>query len=128
MPGQVVCLCGNHDDWFLRTLRDFRQHTWLLATDAFKTIESYSVDAAHVLREAVSRAGPALYGEGCALPYGVFFDRVPASHIQFSNACAPTTRVQTASVPMEAWILVSRAFTNRLACLDLGRWSFSPRV
>jgi len=83
MPGRVVCLCGNHDDWFLRTLRDSRQHTWLLATDAFKTIESYSVDAAHVLREAVSRAGAALYGDDCALPYEAFFDCVPSSHIQF---------------------------------------------
>jgi hypothetical protein len=54
-----VCLCGNHDDWFLRTLRDSRRHTWLLATDAFTTIESYSVDAADVLREAISRAGAA---------------------------------------------------------------------
>ena len=55
MPGAVECLCGNHDDWFLRTLHGSRQHTWLLATDAFKTIESYSVDAAHVLRAAASR-------------------------------------------------------------------------
>jgi serine/threonine protein phosphatase 1 len=83
MPGRVVCLCGNHDDWLLRTMRDFRQHTWLLATDAFKTIESYSVDGAHVLREAISRAGAALYGDDCPLPYEVFFDCVPSSHIHF---------------------------------------------
>jgi len=83
MRGRVVCLCGNHDDWFLRTLHDSRQHTWLLATDAFKTIRSYSVDAADVLREAVSRAGAALYGDDCALPYEVFFDCVPSGHLQF---------------------------------------------
>ena len=83
LPGAVVCLCGNHDDWFLRTLRDSRQHTWLLATDAFTTIQSYSVEAAHVLREAASRAGAALYGDDCALPYEVFFDAVPLGHIQF---------------------------------------------
>jgi len=49
MPGGVVCLCGNQEDWFLHTLRDSRRHTWLLAADAFTTIRSYSVDAAHVL-------------------------------------------------------------------------------
>jgi serine/threonine protein phosphatase 1 len=83
MPGGVVCLCGNHDDWFLRTLRDSRQHTWLLATDAFTTIRSYSEDAAHALRDAVSLAGVALYGDDCALPYQAFFDCVPGVHIQF---------------------------------------------
>lgn len=49
LPGAVVCLCGNHDDWFLRTMRGSRQHTWLLATNAFQTIQSYSVDAARIL-------------------------------------------------------------------------------
>src|SRR5688572_14631736 len=82
-PGEVVCLCGNHDDWLLRTLRDYRQHTWLLATDAFKTIRSYSADAADALRQAVSRAGSAVYRDDCALPYEVFFDSVPIAHIQF---------------------------------------------
>jgi diadenosine tetraphosphatase ApaH/serine/threonine PP2A family protein phosphatase len=60
-----------------------RRHTWLLATDAFTTIESYSVDAADVLREAISRAGAALYGDDGGLPYEAFFDCVPSSHIQF---------------------------------------------
>jgi serine/threonine protein phosphatase 1 len=83
LPGAVVCLCGNHDDWFLRTLRDHCQHTWLRATDAFTTIRSYSLEAANVLRGAASRAGAALYGDDCRLPYEVFFDCVPLSHIQF---------------------------------------------
>jgi serine/threonine protein phosphatase 1 len=77
MPGRVVCLCGNHDDWFLRTLRDYRHHTWLLSTDAFTTIRSYSVAAADALREAVVRAGAAVHGGECALPYELFF-RMPA--------------------------------------------------
>jgi hypothetical protein len=34
----VISLCGNHDDWMLRTRRDFRKHTWLLATDPFVTM------------------------------------------------------------------------------------------
>ena len=80
---RVVCLCGNHDDWLLRTLHDHRQHTWLLATDAFETIRSYSVDAAHALRDAVSQAGSALYEGDCALPYELFFDCVPDAHLRF---------------------------------------------
>lgn len=79
----VVCLCGNHDDWLLRTFRDYRQHTWLLATDAFKTIRSYSVEAADALRDAVSRAGSAVYHGDCELPYDVFFDCVPEAHLRF---------------------------------------------
>jgi len=88
-PGAVECLCGNHDDWLLRALRGSRQHTWLLATDPYKTIESYSVDAARLLREAASRAGAALYGDDCKLPYQVFFDQVPIEHIQFFETLRP---------------------------------------
>lgn len=83
MPGRVVCLCGNHDDWLLRTMRDPRRHTWLLATDAFKTIRSYSAKAAAVLRDAAAAAGAGLYGDDRALPYDVFFDSVPNDHLQF---------------------------------------------
>ena len=42
----VVCLCGNHEDWLLRTMRDHRRHSWLLGMEAFDTIRSYSVEAA----------------------------------------------------------------------------------
>ena len=89
MPGALECLCGNHDDWFLRTLHGSRQHTWLLATDAFKTIESYSADAAHVLRAAASQAGASLYGDDCSLPYEVFFDTMPVEHIRFFENLRP---------------------------------------
>jgi serine/threonine protein phosphatase 1 len=83
MPGSVVCLCGNHDDWFLRTSRDYRQHTWLLATDAFTTIRSYSAHAADALREAAARAGAALYSDDYPLPYELFFACVPSAHLEF---------------------------------------------
>ena len=114
MPGRVVCLCGNHDDWLLDTLRDSRRHTWLLATDAFKTIRSYSVDAADVLREAVSRAGAALYGDDCALPYEVFFNCVPSGHIQFFESLRSYYQSPDCiCTRTEDSILVSRASTNR---------------
>src|SRR5688500_18487648 len=38
----VVTLKGNHEDWLLKTMRDYTNHTWLLAAEAYSTIESYS--------------------------------------------------------------------------------------
>ena len=38
VEAEVVCLLGNHEDWFLRTLRDHRCHSWLLGMEAFDTI------------------------------------------------------------------------------------------
>jgi hypothetical protein len=80
---EVVCLLGNHEDWFLRTLRNYGCHSWLLGMEAFDTIRSYSVDAAHKLREAVSDAGIQLYLGHCTLPYDAFFDCMPSEHIRF---------------------------------------------
>jgi serine/threonine protein phosphatase 1 len=80
---EVVCLRGNHEDWFLRTMRDYCSHSWLLGMEAFDTIRSYSVEAERVLREAVSKAGAELYLGHCELPYDAFFDCVPQEHIQF---------------------------------------------
>jgi len=62
----VVCLCGNHEDSLLRTLRDHRRHSWLLGMEAFDTIRSYSVEAAATPYDAASRAGANL-GRGHAV-------------------------------------------------------------
>lgn len=83
VSAEVVCLLGNHEDWLLRTLCDHSRHSWLLGMEAFDTIRSYSADAALVLSEAVSNAGPELYLGNGALPYEVFFNSVPQEHIQF---------------------------------------------
>jgi serine/threonine protein phosphatase 1 len=83
MPASVVCLCGNHEDWLLRTERDYHRHSWLLGMEAFETIRSYSADAEQTLRAAVANAGPELYLGRCVLPYGAFFDAVPRAHIEF---------------------------------------------
>jgi serine/threonine protein phosphatase 1 len=86
MPAEVVCLCGNHEDWLLRTRHDYYRHSWLLGMEAFDTIRSYSVDAALALRDAASRAGAELYLGRCALPYEAFFDCVPQAHINFFDS------------------------------------------
>jgi serine/threonine protein phosphatase 1 len=87
---EVVCLLGNHEDWFLRTLRDQGRHSWLLGMEAFDTIRSYSVDAAQRLREAASNAGAELYQGHFALPYEVFFECVPHDHIRFFEGLRPS--------------------------------------
>jgi len=83
VPAEVVCLLGNHEDWLLRTLRDYSRHSWLLGMEAFDTIRSYSPEAALVLSEALTNAGTALYLERRTLPYEAFFDSVPQEHLQF---------------------------------------------
>jgi calcineurin-like phosphoesterase family protein len=80
---EVVSLLGNHEDWFLRTLRDRSRHSWLLGMEAFDTIRSYSVEAARILRDAVDKAGAELYLGNCRLPYEAFFDHVPIEHLHF---------------------------------------------
>jgi serine/threonine protein phosphatase 1 len=89
----VVCLRGNHEDWFLRTLHDPRRHSWLLGMEAFDTIRSYSPEAAAVLRAAAVAAGPKLvFGEE-SLPYGLFFESMPAAHLEFlANGLLPFHR------------------------------------
>lgn len=83
VAAEVVCLRGNHEDWLLRTLHDYRRHSWLLGMDGFDTIRSYSTDAEYRLREAVANAGLQLYLGRCDLPYDAFFDCLPRDHIHF---------------------------------------------
>jgi hypothetical protein len=80
---RVFCLKGNHEDWLLRTRADYRRHSWLIAMEAFPTIRSYSAEAEHTLREALSQAGADAYMDHCPLPYEVFFDALPQTHHAF---------------------------------------------
>lgn len=82
-PAEVVTLLGNHEQWMLRTRRDFRRHSWLLAMEALETIRSYSETAAEEIREALVRAGPRIVTETIRLPYDRFFDSMPAEHLEF---------------------------------------------
>src|SRR3954469_7729455 len=80
---RVVCLMGNHEDWFLQTMRDHHHHSWLLVMDAFVTIRSYSPKAEQVVRDAFAAAKAKVYARGCALPYDTFFEAVPPDHLRF---------------------------------------------
>jgi serine/threonine protein phosphatase 1 len=80
---EVVGLLGNHEEWLLHTLDDPRRHAWLLAMDAFPTIESYSPEAAAAIHAAAEEAGGRLYSEKPPLPYQLFFDAMPPAHKAF---------------------------------------------
>jgi len=83
-PATVVTLKGNHEDWLLKTMRDHTYHSWLLATEAYSTIESYSPVAAEAIRAAEKQIDRnALYGGLAPLPYDLFFDTLPPTHVGF---------------------------------------------
>jgi serine/threonine protein phosphatase 1 len=81
--GKTIALCGNHEEWLLRTLRDYGRHSWLLGMDGFTTIRSYSAEAERVVRAAAEDAGPRLYEGGVTLPYNLFVSAMPTTHRQF---------------------------------------------
>jgi predicted MPP superfamily phosphohydrolase len=88
----VITLLGNHEDWLLRTFRDYHSHSWILGMEAFETIASYSSEAASTIRREAERLAMHLITEKPALPYEVFFDKVPASHLSFLNDLKPYHR------------------------------------
>ena len=83
VEADVVCLMGNHEEWLLRTLRDYSRHSWLLGMEALDTIRSYSAEAAVAIREAMVSAGATLILGQCALPYEIFVDCMSAEHLRF---------------------------------------------
>jgi diadenosine tetraphosphatase ApaH/serine/threonine PP2A family protein phosphatase len=67
----------------LNSMRDYTRHSWLLNLEAFDTIASYSTSAAKVLRSEMEAVGPRLFTDDVRLPYDVFFERLPPSHVEF---------------------------------------------
>lgn len=76
-PGTVIALMGNHENWLLRSYRDYTRHSWVPGMEAFDTIRSYSRQAEILLRAELARAGPQLVMDRVRIPYGIFFDHVP---------------------------------------------------
>jgi serine/threonine protein phosphatase 1 len=81
--GRVVTLLGNHEQWLMRTYKDYTKHSWLLGMEAFETIESYSREAAEKLRHEAEREALRLIVNRVPLPYDLFFDTVPKKHKDF---------------------------------------------
>jgi serine/threonine protein phosphatase 1 len=88
-PATVVCLMGNHEDWFLKTRDNHHEHSWLLGMDGWPTVRSYSEEAADHLAEAARAAGNRLYLGTVSLPYDAFFEAMPNDHLAFFDALAP---------------------------------------
>lgn len=108
----IVALKGNHEEWLLKTMRDYTNHSWLLAADAYCTIESYSTAAAkalHAAERTVDR--DALYGGLSPLPYGLFFDELPPAHAAFFRELPLFHRT-------EDGVFVHAGVDSRIASLD----------
>ena len=106
-------LCGNHDDWMLRTRRDFRTHTWVLATDAFVTIQSYSPSAAE---RSLRRSQPPVGRTTAATtPCRMASSSTPCPHHTWigSNVYASATTPRTVSVRTAASTLRSATCPSR---------------
>jgi serine/threonine protein phosphatase 1 len=88
-PFSVVPLLGNHEDWMLKSYRDHRAHSWIMGMESFETIASYSRSAAEILEREIERFGVRFILERPALPYEVFFNSVPASHMEFFLSLKP---------------------------------------
>ena len=63
-----------------------------MGMDAFDTIRSYSPHAVDVLQRAIASAGRQIFFSRQTLPYNVFFDAVPKTHISFFESLAPYYR------------------------------------
>jgi serine/threonine protein phosphatase 1 len=86
---QVVTLMGNHEQWMLRTLDDFTQHSWLVGMEALDTVRSYSPEAAKELGVALDEHGARLFTYRMPLPYESFFDAMPLEHVEFFQRLEP---------------------------------------
>jgi serine/threonine protein phosphatase 1 len=89
---KVITLLGNHEQWMLRSFRDSTRHSWLIGMEAFETIASYSEPAAASLRRAFEELGPRLLTDPSPLPYHLFFDSLPSSHLEFFLGLRPYYR------------------------------------
>jgi serine/threonine protein phosphatase 1 len=85
-PFRVVTLMGNHEQWMLKSLQDSTRHSWILGMEAFDTIESYSPEAAAILRDAIGELGTRIITDHPRLPYEAFFDAMPRPHLEFFEA------------------------------------------
>jgi serine/threonine protein phosphatase 1 len=94
--GRVVTLLGNHEQWLIRTYRDYTCHSWILGMEALSTIQSYSGAAASALKQAVGDFGPQIVLERLPLPYDLFFDAVPTAHIEFFSSLKTFCRTEHA--------------------------------
>ena len=103
----------SHEDWLLRTYRDYTRHSWVLGMEAFETIRSYSLQAERLLRLELDRAGLSLVSGRVLIPYDIFFNEVPARHLGFLRTSSLTGGRPTLSVCTAGSILVVLPLRSR---------------
>ena len=74
---------GNHGQRFLETMSDFCRLSRILGMSGLTTVNSYSDDAWQAIRSALSHLGPTVIDRDVALPYELFFETGPQSHLDF---------------------------------------------
>ena len=80
---KVISIAGNHEEWFIQTMKDPTKHSWILSMKGLSTIGSYSKSAELSLREEMQRIGPPLIIDSLPLDYSLFFREVPQSHKEY---------------------------------------------
>ncbi len=94
-PARTTFLLGNHEEWFLETLRDRRSTSWLVGMEGLTTVASYSKEAAEKLLAALRAGGPKILRGEATVPFELFFDIFPAAHAEFlTKRLVPFTRTE----------------------------------
>lgn len=80
---RVTFLLGNHEQWFLETLREPTKTSWLLGMEGLSTIESYSPSLADELGASLRALGPRLLTREATFTLEPFFAIFPREHARF---------------------------------------------
>jgi serine/threonine protein phosphatase 1 len=110
VDAQVVFLLGNHEQWLIETMDDYTDHSWLFGMAGLSTVQSYSAEAAELLRCELNSVGTKLFEESVGLSYGPFFGSMPDRHTAFFRNLRPFVR------------------TSEVVCVHAGLSPGSPTV
>ena len=82
-PKQVICLKGNHEQWFLETYQNYRSISWLFSMEGLSTIRSYSPIAQDTIQDFILKQKQKVLIEKPLIPYQEFFSSIPMDHMAF---------------------------------------------
>ncbi len=82
-PKQIICLKGNHEQWFLEAYNDYRCTSWLLGMEGLSTVNSYSTKALDTIKNFLLEQKQKILTEKLVIPYEEFFSSIPPQHMNF---------------------------------------------
>lgn len=88
-PGQVVFLEGNHEQWFIDSIKDHFKHSWLQAMEGLDTVRSYSVELEIDFRKALEDDHVELLMGRKPLPYDRLWELFPDDQKELFNELVP---------------------------------------